>query len=76
MLDHRFVRPSSPLLGPRKWLERRIDRAADAVITSSRNAEAALRARTGDRSSRITTVIDAVNTRAFLSSKFLPQVRL
>src|SRR5947208_5881880 len=71
MLDHRFVRPDSPLLGPLTWLERRIDRAADAVITSSRNAEAALRARTGewrDKSAtydRITTVIDAVNTRAF-----------
>ena len=70
MLDHRFVRPGSPLLGPLKWLERRIDGAADAVITSSRNAEAALRAWLSasgfaDRSNRITTVIDAVNTRAF-----------
>jgi glycosyltransferase involved in cell wall biosynthesis len=65
MLDHRFIRPGSSLLGPLKWLERRIDRAADAVITSSHNAETALRARIGDRSNRISTVVDAVNTRAF-----------
>jgi glycosyltransferase involved in cell wall biosynthesis len=65
MLDHRFVSPDSPLLGALKWLERRIDRSADAIITSSHNAEKSLRARTGDRSARITTVIDGVNTRAF-----------
>src|SRR5207302_1607139 len=65
MLDHRFIQPRSPLLGPLRWLERRIDRSADAVITSSHNAEKGLRARTGDYSNRITTVSDAVNTRAF-----------
>ncbi|MFL5732238.1 MAG: glycosyltransferase family 4 protein [Chloroflexia bacterium] len=65
MLDHRFVRSGSPLLGPLRLLERRIDRAADAVITSSHNAEAALRTRIGVRSNRVSTVVDAVNTRAF-----------
>jgi glycosyltransferase involved in cell wall biosynthesis len=48
-----------------KWLESRIDKAADAVITSSRNAESALRAATGDYSGRIVTVADAVNTSTF-----------
>src|SRR6476620_1640936 len=47
---------------PLKWLERRIDRSADAVITSSRNAERALRDAIGDQSNRIVTVADAVNT--------------
>ena len=65
MLDHRFIGTDSPLLKPLRWIERRIDRSADAVITSSRNAEEALRARSGDRSSRISTVIDAVNTQSF-----------
>ncbi len=65
MLDHRFIRPNSPFLKPLQWLEGRIDRAADAVITSSRNAEEALRARIGDTTDRISTVIDAVNTQAF-----------
>jgi glycosyltransferase involved in cell wall biosynthesis len=65
MLDHHFVSDDSPFLRPLKWLERRIDRSADAVITSSHNAEKGLRARTGDRSDRISTIIDAVNTKAF-----------
>ncbi|HYP41946.1 MAG TPA: glycosyltransferase family 4 protein [Chloroflexia bacterium] len=65
MLDHRFIREKSPLLRPLKWLEARIDRSADAIITSSRNAETGLRARTGDYSNRISTVADAVNTQTF-----------
>jgi glycosyltransferase involved in cell wall biosynthesis len=65
MLDHRFISSHSPFLRPIKWLERRIDRSADAVITSSHNAEKGLRARIGDNSDRISTVIDAVNTRTF-----------
>ncbi|MEO5951371.1 MAG: glycosyltransferase family 4 protein [Chloroflexia bacterium] len=65
MVDHNFVRANSPLMKPLKWLERRIDRAADAVITSSHNAESALRAAIGDHSSRIVTVADAVNTLNF-----------
>ena len=65
MLDHSFVKPNSPLLGPLKLLETRIDRAADAVITSSYNAEKSLRARIKDYSNRISTVADAVNTQAF-----------
>lgn len=65
MLDHHFVRPDSPLLPPLKWLEHRIDRSADAIITSSKNAEAALRQAIHDRSDRISVVPDAVNTRNF-----------
>lgn len=65
MLDHHFIRPGSPVLPFLKWLERRIDWSADAVITSSRNAERALRAAIKDRSNRITTVPDAVNTQVF-----------
>ncbi|HKP53566.1 MAG TPA: glycosyltransferase family 4 protein [Chloroflexia bacterium] len=65
MLDHGFIRRRSPLLGTLKRLERRIDRAADAVITSSHNAERSLRARISDYSDRICTVADAVNTAVF-----------
>ena len=65
MVDHHFIREGSPMLRPLKWLERRIDGAADAIITSSRNAERALRAITGDHSDRIVTVADAVNTATF-----------
>lgn len=65
MLDHHFIRRNSPFLRPLKWLERRIDRSADAIITSSHNAERGLRARIKDNSERITTVADAVNTQTF-----------
>jgi glycosyltransferase involved in cell wall biosynthesis len=65
MMDHRFIKPGSPFLGPLKWLERRIDRSADAIITSSHNSERALRRELGDYTDRITTVADAVNTKTF-----------
>jgi glycosyltransferase involved in cell wall biosynthesis len=65
MLDHHFIQPDSPFLPPLKWLEHRIDHSADAIITSSRNAEAALRHAIHDQSGRISTVPDAVNTRSF-----------
>lgn len=65
MLDHHFVHPASPVLPFLRWLEHRIDKSADAVITSSKNAEMALRAAIKDRSPRISTAPDAVNTQAF-----------
>lgn len=65
MVDHHFIRERSVLMKPLKWLEGRIDGSADAIITSSHNAESALRAATGDLSDRIVTVADAVNTVAF-----------
>lgn len=65
MLDHRFVRPGSPMTLPIRLLEGRIDRAADAVITSSHNAEQGLRNRISDYSDRISTMPDAVNTQVF-----------
>jgi glycosyltransferase involved in cell wall biosynthesis len=65
MLDHHFVRPNSPFIRPLRWLEGRLDRAADAIITSSHNAERALRAAIHDYTDRIVTVPDAVNTQAF-----------
>ncbi len=65
MLDHGFIGKRSPFLRPLKRLERHIDRAADAVITSSHNAERSLRARISDHSDRICTVADAVNTSVF-----------
>lgn len=65
MLDHNFISKRSPFLPPLRLIESRIDRSTDAVITSSHNAEAGLRARTGDRSGRISTVADAVNAAVF-----------
>jgi glycosyltransferase involved in cell wall biosynthesis len=65
MQDHGFLSRKSPLRAPLQRLERWIDGLPDAIITSSQNAERSLRAVTGDRSARITTVPDAVNTSIF-----------
>ncbi|MEA2573910.1 MAG: hypothetical protein QOH93_1208 [Chloroflexia bacterium] len=65
MLDHHFVREKSPFVPAIRLLERRIDGAADAIITSSHNAEQGLRERIGDYSERISTLPDAVNTQTF-----------
>lgn len=65
MLDHHFVRRDSPFVPAIRLLERRIDRCADAIITSSYNAELALRERIRDYSERISTLPDAVNTQTF-----------
>lgn len=65
MIDHHFVRPNSPVLPVLRLMERRIDRSADAIITSSYNAEQGLRERIGDYSERISTLPDAVNTQTF-----------
>ncbi len=65
MLDHHFVRRDSHMVRPIRLLERRIDRCADAVITSSHNAEQGLRHRISDYSDRISAMPDAVNTQVF-----------
>lgn len=65
MLDHKFVRHNSAFVRPLRLLEKRIDRCADAIITSSYNAEQGLRDRIRDYSQRISTMPDAVNTRSF-----------
>lgn len=65
MLDHHFVRRDSQLVRPIRLLERLVDRSADAVITSSHNAEQSLRHRISDYSDRISAMPDAVNTQVF-----------
>ena len=42
MLDHQFITPKSPLLRPLEWLERTIERNADAIVTSSTHGAAHL----------------------------------
>lgn len=65
MIDHRFVRSASPLLGPLRVLERIINRLPDAVITSSYNAAAALQREWDFPRDRLYTVTDSVNTERF-----------
>ena len=66
MLDHRFVQPSSPLLPQLQRLERFIDRTADALVTSSDNAAARLRAAGHVPATKIFTVGDGVPTDRFV----------
>lgn len=65
MIDHGFLQPTSPLYRPLRWLETRINRQADAVITSTNNAAALLRSTNAVDPSRLHTVADNVNTDRF-----------
>jgi glycosyltransferase involved in cell wall biosynthesis len=65
MLDHDFLRPGSPLYRPLRALERRINRLADAIITSSANAKTLLARQFGYPSERIFPLPDSVNTERF-----------
>jgi glycosyltransferase involved in cell wall biosynthesis len=65
MIDHRFLAKDSVFYRPLYWLETRIDRAAPAVITSSRHAVNLLVTQFGCRPERVHTVADCVDAEAF-----------
>ncbi len=65
MLDHGFITRTSPLFKPLAGLESRINRWADAVITSTHNAASLLRRDNAVDPHRLHTVIDSVNTERF-----------
>ena len=76
MLDHHFLRPDSVFLKPLRWLEERIDRRPDAVITSSHNAARLLRTEFGCRESHVHTVSDCVNPNTFRPDATTPEERI
>ena len=65
MLDHRFLRSTSPFYRPTRALERIINRLPDAVITSTYNAASLLHREWQFPRERLYTVIDSVNTARF-----------
>jgi len=65
MTDHHFLRPDGWLYRPLLRLEGIIDRAADAIITSSGHATRLLREEFGCRPERVETVPDCVNADIF-----------
>jgi glycosyltransferase involved in cell wall biosynthesis len=70
MIDHQFLREESPLYRPLAWLEQRIERLPDLIVTSSRHAARTLEARRrcqGHSPHRppIATLADAVDTDRF-----------
>jgi glycosyltransferase involved in cell wall biosynthesis len=71
MLDHLFLRPNSPALRPLQALERRIDRQPQAILASSQHAAGLLHA-AGVPASRIHTLPDSVDPRAFRPREELP----
>jgi glycosyltransferase involved in cell wall biosynthesis len=72
MLDHRFLHPGSPLLAPLQQIERWIDRQPQAVLASSQHA-ARLLSQAGVPASRIRTLPDSVDPRAFRPRAELPR---
>lgn len=65
MLDHGFIRRSNPLLIPLTRLERMLNRAADAVMTSTHNAANLLRRDGSVPEDRLFTIADGVDTERF-----------
>jgi glycosyltransferase involved in cell wall biosynthesis len=65
MLDHGFIRRDSAFFAPLRWLEARINRMADAILTSSYNAADVLVEQFGIPSERVVPVPDAVDAETF-----------
>lgn len=65
MIDHGFLRRDSPLHGPTRLLEGLANRAASAIVTSTRNAATLLERDFGLGGERVSTVADGVDTSRF-----------
>lgn len=65
MLDHGFIRRTNPLFVPLARLERMLNRAADAVMTSTHNAANLLRRDRSVPEERLFTIADGVDTERF-----------
>jgi glycosyltransferase involved in cell wall biosynthesis len=65
MLDHEFIARDSPLFRPLRWLERRINRFADVILTSSHAAGDLLVEQFGVPRDRVHAVPDAVDPERF-----------
>jgi glycosyltransferase involved in cell wall biosynthesis len=64
MLDHGFLRRNGRIQASLRHIERRINRLADVIVTSSDNARERLM-RQGLTDARLTTIMDAVDTDRF-----------
>jgi glycosyltransferase involved in cell wall biosynthesis len=70
MIDHNFLAPGSPFFKVLHWLESRIDRAADVILTSSVHAARLLTGRFGVPASKIYPTPDCVNATTFCPDNF------
>jgi len=65
MMDHKFLHRDSPFYRPLRWLERRADRYAPIILTSSANAVQLLIQEFGCRPDQVRPVVDCVDPVAF-----------
>lgn len=65
MLDHNFLRPDGPFYGPALTLEKKINRMADRVVTSTYNAAEILKRDFNYPSEKVLTIADRVNAQRF-----------
>jgi glycosyltransferase involved in cell wall biosynthesis len=70
MLDHNFLKFHSPFHKFLSWLERRIDSAADVILTSSAHAANLLATEFGIPATKINPTPDCVNADTFCSDRF------
>ncbi|RMF00464.1 MAG: glycosyltransferase family 1 protein [Chloroflexi bacterium] len=70
MLDHNFLKPKSPFYKLLRWLETRIDHAADVVLTSSTHAANVLAEQFSVPPDRIFPTPDCVNADTFSPANF------
>jgi len=65
MVDHRFLAPDSALYRPFRWLEERIVRFPEAIVTSSHNGARLLRNEFDRADGNIYTISDCANPETF-----------
>jgi glycosyltransferase involved in cell wall biosynthesis len=70
MIDHNFLTAQSPFHKILSWLERRIDHAADVILTSSSHAANLLAEEFGVPSDKINPTPDSVNAQTFCADHF------
>ena len=73
MIDHGFLNAEGRLYQPMCWLEDKINRTADAVLTSSHNAARVLCTQWNFPQERLYTVPDSVNTERFKPATSTPE---
>lgn len=75
MIDHNFLTPHSPFYKILRWLETRIDHAADVVLTSSTHAARLLVEKFKMPAHRIYPTPDCVNANVFCPDRFSKEVK-
>jgi glycosyltransferase involved in cell wall biosynthesis len=76
MIDHKWIAPHSPSHKFWRWLEERIDRFPDAIITSSHNAANLLENEFGRTNGDVYTVADCVDPSTFRPDAVTPEEKV